>query len=166
MTRAATVTDYQPNAGYFDEDSVGTPSTIHMHDHHGGMTTPTVLGEPWHASPEHAHLPLHVPPSWSASVRQAPSAITRHGTVINEHGSVFHGHGGAATAAMGAPPSHVPLHYSVGNQGGHETMVVYARALPSASGNNHYVVDPGGGQRGGSITHQPVRGFFSFTSID
>jgi len=197
MTRAATVTDYQPNAGYFDGDSVRAPSTINMHDHHGGMTSPTVLGEPWHASPEHAHLPLHVPPSRNASVRQAPSAITRHGTVINDHGSVFHGHGGAATATMGGPPSHVPLHDSVGDhtfrthkslrshrtyqssaqhdapiyvhgasQGGYEPIIVNAGAPPSASGNNYYVVDPGGHQRGGSITRQPVRGFFSFISID
>jgi hypothetical protein len=125
VTRAPTVTDYQPNAftptyghgehgGYFDEGSVRAPSEINIHDHHhGGMTSPTVLGEPWDASPQHAHLPLHVPPSRNASVRQAPSAITRHGTVINDHGSIIHAPGVAASMGMGSSfrgsPSHVPL---------------------------------------------------------
>ena len=157
------------------------------------MTSPTVLGEPWHASPEHAHVPLHVPPSRNASVRQAPSAITRHGT-INEHGSLLHAHGGAATASIGDSPYQVPLHDSMGSRthkslrsqrthqssahhdapiyvhdgshGGVEPMVINAGAFPSASGNNHYVVNPGGHQRGASIARQPVRGFFSFISID
>ena len=115
MTRAPTVTDY--HGGYFDEGSVRDPSEIHIHDHaHGGMTSPTTLGGPWNTSPDHAHIPLHFPPSRNASVRQAPSAITRHGTVIHDHGSVIHAPGGSATAGMGGSfrgtPSHVPLHDS------------------------------------------------------
>ena len=129
VTRAPTVTDYQPNAfspdddehgRYFDEESVLGASEIQVHDHpHGGMTSPTVLGEPWHASPEHAHMPLHVPPSRNASVRQAPSAITRHGTVIGGHGSITYAPGATTTAGMGSSfrgtPSQVPLPDSVEN---------------------------------------------------
>lgn len=193
MTRAPTVTDYQPNAGYFDGSSVHGGSDIHIHDPHGGMISPTVLGEPWHASPEHARVPLHVPPSRNASVRRAPSAITRHGTVINEHGSLLHAPGAATNASI----SHVPLHDSMGDhtlrthkslgshrthlssahhdapiyvqggsQGGYEPIVVNAGDPFSTSQNNHYVVNPGGHQRGASTTRQPVRGFFSFISID
>jgi hypothetical protein len=183
VTRAPTVTDYQPNAGYYDGNSVHGASDIHVRDHHGGMISPTVLGEPWHRSPEHSHLPLHVPPSRNASVRQAPSAITRHGTVINEHGSVRH--------APGDAPYQVPIHDGMENhtlrshrsqrthyssshhdaapiqvhgasQGGHEPVFVNAGAFPSASGNNYYVVDPGGHQRSASINRQPVRGYFGF----
>ncbi len=193
MTRAPTVTDYQPNAGYFDGSSAHDGSDIHIHDHHGGMISPTVLGEPWHRSPEHAHVPLYVPPSRNASVRRAPSAITRHGTVINEYGSLLHAPGVAATASMGGSPSHVPLHDSMGDhtlrthkslgshrthqssahhdapiyvqgasQSGFEPIVVNAGAPFSTNQNNHYVVDPGGYQRGASATRQPVRSFFKF----
>ena len=195
MTRAPTVTDYQPNHGYFDGASVrGGASDIHIHDPHGGMISPTVLGEPWHASPEHAHVPLHVPPSRNASVRHAPSAITRHGTVINEHGSLLHAPGVANTASMGGSIRHVPLHDSMGDhthksmgshrthlssahhdapiyvhggsQGGFDPIVVNAGAPLTTGRNNHYVVDPGGHQRGAHIARQPVRGFSSFISID
>ena len=118
MTRAPTVTDYQTNAGYFDGSSLRDGSEIHIHDHlHGGMTSPTVLGGTWLDSPERTHLPLHVPPSRNASVRQAPSAITHRGTIINDHGSMMHAPAGSAGVggSFRGTPSNVPLPESLEN---------------------------------------------------